>query len=216
MRVGLVVQALERTPPVRSGAVERTVWYLAERLVELGHEVTLFASGDSVTSARLVPACDRALLHDLEFEGQQWWVATVQAAQVVRMQAEFDVITSHAGYALLSALPAIRVPVTSTWHGFMHRPVTRRILREYAPASLMATSDYQRRATADLGLNWLAMVHNGVATSDVAYHATGERSLVFLARMARDKRPDLAIRVALAAGLPIRLAGKVLDQDYFD
>lgn len=147
MRVGLVVQELERTPPLRSGAVERTVWYLAERLVSLGHQVTLFASGDSVTSARLVPSVERALLHDPEYAGQVWWPQAIQAAQVIGMQAEFDLINSHAGYSFMSALHALRIPVVTTWHGFMHRPITRKVLSHYSWTPLMATSDYQRTAS---------------------------------------------------------------------
>jgi glycosyltransferase involved in cell wall biosynthesis len=216
VRVGIVVQPLERTPPIRSGAVERTVWYLAESLVSLGHQVTLFASGDSQTTARLVPAVERSILHDLDYAGQEWWPQTIQAAQVVRMQSEFDVINSHAGYSLLSAVHALRVPFVTSWHGFMHRPITRAILSNYSYAPLIATSDYQRKASEDLSLNWIAMVHNGIAESDLSYGRSGQDYLLFMARLVPDKRPDVAIRVALAAGMPLKLAGKIFDATYFD
>lgn len=216
MRVGLVVQLLERTPPVRYGAVERIAAYLADGLVARGHDVTLFASGDSITTARLVAATDRSLLHDPEYVGELWWPHAIQHGQVVAMQETLDVINSHAGYSFLPLLHALRVPVVSTWHGRVDRPISRTILRAYAFAPLVALSDYQRTSTSDLGLTWLSTIYNGVPPSELEYGDRVGEYLVFLGRIAPDKHPEVAIEVASRAGLALRLIGRSTDRDYFD
>jgi glycosyltransferase involved in cell wall biosynthesis len=216
MRVGLVVQLLERTPPVRYGAVERIVAYLADGLVARGHDVTLFASGDSLTSARLVAATDRSLLHDPEYVGELWWPHAIQHGQVVAMQGTFDVINSHAGYSFLPLLHALRVPVVSTWHGRVDRPISRAILRTYSFAPLIALSNYQRTSTEDLGLTWLSTIYNGVPTSELEYCDRVGEYLLFLGRIAPDKHPEVAIEVASRAGQSLRLVGRSTDRDYFD
>ena len=218
MRIGLVVQPLERTPPIGYGSVERTVAHLAEELVALGHDVTLFASGDSRTSARLVPAVERAVLHDLEYDGQRWWPSTIQVAQVFEMQDEFDVVNSHAWYAFLPALHALDVVTLTHWHGRTDRRITRDVLGRYAFAALVASSEHQRSETGDLGLNWVATVYSGIPAQKVEYSAESDDYLVFLGRITPVKRPDIAIRVAREARLRIKLIGNVLpeDQAYFE
>jgi glycosyltransferase involved in cell wall biosynthesis len=218
MRIALVVQPLERTPPIGYGSVERTVAHLAEELVARGHDVTLFASGDSRTSARLVPAVERAVLHDLEYDGQPWWPSTIQVAQVVEMQEEFDVVNSHAWYAFLPALPALDVVTLTHWHGRTDRAISRAVLSRYAFAALIASSEHQRRETRDLGLNWVATVYSGLPADKYDYADGGDDYLVFLGRIAPVKRPDVAIRAAREARLGIKLIGKVLPEDlaYFE
>jgi glycosyltransferase involved in cell wall biosynthesis len=216
MRIALVAQPLERVPPVRSGAVEMIISLLTEGLAARGHEVTLFASGDSVTKSRLVAAVPRAIEHDLDYEGQHWWPQSIQLGQVVDMQNEFEVINSHAGYWFLPALRALDVPAVTTWHGYVHRAITRSILKAHAYAPLIAVSEYQRDATSELSLNWLETIHNGVSEADVVFSDRVGTYLLFLGRVSQVKRPDVAIRVALSAGMPIRIAGPVEDRDYFD
>jgi glycosyltransferase involved in cell wall biosynthesis len=218
MRIALVVQPLERTPPTGYGSVERTVANLAEELVRRGHDVTLFASGDSRTPARLVPAVDRAVLHDLEYDGLPWWPNAIQIAQVVELQREFDVVNSHSWYGFLPALHALDVVALTHWHGRTDRSITRSVLSRYAFAPLVASSLHQRTETADLGLNWIATVYSGIPEEKVTYSDFGDDYLVFLGRIAPVKRPDMAIRVAREARLRIKLIGKVLPEDraYFD
>jgi glycosyltransferase involved in cell wall biosynthesis len=216
MRVALVAQPLERVPPVRSGAVEMIISLLTEGLAARGHEVTLFASGDSVTTSRLVAPVPRAIEHDLDYQGQHWWPQSIQLGQVVDMEREFEVINSHAGYWFLPALRALQVPVVTTWHGYVHRVITRSILKAHAHASLIAVSEYQRHATSDLSLNWLETIHHGIPEADVVFSDRIGTYLLFLGRVSPVKRPHLAIRVALAAGMPIRVAGPIEDLDYFE
>src|SRR5712692_6930804 len=132
MRIALVVQPLERTPPVGYGSVERTVANIVDELVARGHDVTLFASGDSRTSARLVAAVDRAILHDLEYDGLPWWPTAIQIAQAVEMQDEFDIVNSHSWYGFLPALHALDVVAITHWHGRTDRLITRSVLSRYA------------------------------------------------------------------------------------
>jgi glycosyltransferase involved in cell wall biosynthesis len=218
VRIALVVQPLERTPPIGYGSVERTVVHLTEEFIDRGHQVTLFASGDSATSARLVAPVERAVLHDLEYDGQPWWPGLIQISQVVALQGEFDVINSHAWYPFLPALHALEVLTITHWHGRTDRPISRRVLSEYAFAPLVASSDHQRRETQQLKLNWIATVQSGLPEEKYAYSADAEGYLVFLGRIAPVKRPDIAIQIAREVGLPIKLIGKVLpeDCDYFE
>jgi glycosyltransferase involved in cell wall biosynthesis len=218
VRIGLVVQPLERTPPVGYGSVERTVANLAEELVARGHEVTLFASGDSQTSARLVPAVGRAILHDLDYDGLAWWPNNIQIAQVVEMQEELDVVNSHSWYGFLPALHALDVVTVTHWHGRTDRAITRSVLHRYGFAPLVASSTHQRRETEDLGLNWIATVYSGIPSNKAPFSEEGDDYLVFLGRIAPVKRPDIAIRVAREARLGVKLIGKVLPEDraYFE
>lgn len=218
MRIGLVVQPLERTPPIGYGSVERTVGHLAEELVARGHDITLFASGDSQTSARLVPAVGRAILHDLDYDGLPWWPNNIQIAQVVEMQDEFDVVNSHSWYGFLPALHGLDVVAVTHWHGRTDRPITRSVLSRYRFAPLVASSTHQRRETEDLGLNWLATVYSGIPANKAPYSKESDDYLVFLGRIAPVKRPDIAIRAAREARLGVKVIGKVLPEDrtYFE
>jgi glycosyltransferase involved in cell wall biosynthesis len=216
MRIALVAQPVERVPPVRSGAIELIVSNLAEGLVGRGHDVTLFASGDSRTRANLVAPVERAIGHDLEYEGQDWWPQSIMIAQVLERQREFDIINSHAGYWFLPALHALTTPAVLTFHGYVHRKITGDILAYHRTTPMIAVSNYQRVATATLQLNWVDTIYNGVHASDLAYSDQTGDYLLFLGRVVPVKRPDVAIRVALAAGIRIVVAGSVLDADYFD
>ncbi len=215
MRIGLVVQPMERVPPLRSGAVEFIASSLVEGLVREGHDVTLFASGDSITSARLVSPVPKAVEHDRDYSGQTWWPQSILISQVLALQDEFDVIHSHAGYWFLPALHALRTPALMTWHGYVHRPITRRILSEFRRTPMIAPSDYQRRATSDLALNWIATIPHGIPYADLPFSDSASEYLLFLGRINPVKRPDLAIRIARSSGLPIRLAGPVNNLEYF-
>lgn len=216
MRIAVVAQPVERVPPVRSGAVELIVSHLVEGLVDRGHDITLFASGDSHTRARLVAPVERAIQHDLEYEGQDWWPQSLMIAQVLERQDQFDIINSHAGYWFLPALHALTTPAVLTFHGYVHRKISGDILACHRTTPLIAVSNYQRMATANLQLNWADTIANGVHASDLTYSDRIGDYLLFLGRVVPVKRPDVAIRVALAAGIRIVVAGPVLDVDYFD
>lgn len=217
MRIGLVVQPLERTPPYRYGAVERIVGYLADELVERGHDVTLFASGDSDTRARLIGCANRALLHDADYVGERWWVNNIQIAQVIERQRDFDVINSHAGYAFLPATHALSTPVVTTWHGRMHLPVTHDMLSYYRHTQFISICRHQQRE-APAGTPWIANVPNGIPDTAIPYRAVKKDYLLFLGRITPAKHPDLAVRAAARAGIPLRLAGRIApsDRDYFE
>lgn len=218
LRIGVVAPIVERVPPRRYGGTERIVHLLTEALVSRGHQVTLFASGDSLTSARLVPAVEHAIWHDPEFRGEAGWPMVAQLGRLAAMQHEFDIIHNHADYMFFPLLAGLEVASLTTLHGRLDQPAYRQMLSQYPFAPLVSISDAQREHSEDLNLNWMGTVHHGLDPSHFTF-SPGEGSyLLFLGRMSPEKGPDTAIRVALEAGLKIRLAAKVPeeDQDYFD
>jgi glycosyltransferase involved in cell wall biosynthesis len=213
MRVGVVAPLLERIPPLRYGGTERVVYNLVEGLVARGHEVTLFASGDSETSARLVPAVETAIWHDLGFTGDLAWATARQLGQVADRQDGFDIIHSHIDCSFFPLLFALQCPAVSTLHGRLDLPGYRATLEQYPFASLVSISNAQRRGAADLDLNWLATVHHGIRPETVSYAQRGGDYLAFVGRMSPEKGADVAIRVAQEVGLPIKLAARISDSE---
>jgi glycosyltransferase involved in cell wall biosynthesis len=217
MRVAQISPLAEPVPPDRYGGTERVVAYLADGLVRRGHQVTLFASGDSVTEARLVPATARALRLDPD--------ATDRLAPHIRelgmafdREDEFDVIHCHVDYLAFPAARLASTPSLHTLHGRLDLPHLVEVFREFTDLALVSISDAQREPLRALGLNWIGTVHHGIPVEEYPYSARPGRYLAFVARMSPEKRPDLAIAVARRAGVPIKLAAKVDDEerDYFE
>jgi glycosyltransferase involved in cell wall biosynthesis len=213
MRIALVAPLVERTPPLRYGGTERVVAALADGLLARGHEVTLFATGDSVSQARLVSAVDRAIWHDIDFRGEPGWPVARQLAQVQALQAEFDIIHSHVDYHFFPLLAGLSTMSISTLHARLDQPGYRDMLRCYPYAPLVSISDSQRVAVADLELDWLTTIHHGIRPSEFTYSAAHGNYLAFLGRMSPEKGPDVAIRVAEEVGIPLRMGAKVPEED---
>ncbi len=215
MRIAQVSPLYESVPPKFYGGTERIVHYLTEELVRQGHEVTLFASGDSRSSARLVSGCDRALR--LEKVADPFALHILMAEKVLQRSLEFDVIHSHVDYL---AFPVVRrrspVPVLTTLHGRLDLPEHIPLFREYAEMPLISISDSQREPIP--WANWYGTVHHGLPR-DLYRHrprAPG-RYLAFLGRICPEKGVEAAISIATRAGLPLRIAAKVdpADTVYF-
>lgn len=213
MRIALVAPLVERTPPLRYGGTERVVASLADGLVARGHEVTLFATGDSASQARLVSAIDRAIWHDLDFRGEPGWPVARQLAQVLALQDQFDIIHSHVDYHLFPLLAGLGTLAVTTLHARLDLPEYRAVLRCFPYAPLVSISDAQRTGVADLDLNWLGTIHHGIPPSEFTFSPDGGDYLAFLGRMSPEKGPEIAIRVAEEAGLKLRMAAKVPDGD---
>src|SRR5262245_19813508 len=215
MRIAQVAPLMERVPPQCYGGTERVVSYLTEELVRLGHEVTLFASGDSITDARLQAPCRRALrldpncsiplVHHLRMLGQVY-----QRAQ------EFDVIHCHTDYLGLPLTRFTSTPTIITLHGRLDLPDLGTIYSEYPELPLVSISDAQRLHLPQL--HWVATIHHGLPPDLYAFEPRPGSSLLFLGRISPEKRPDIAIRVACRAGVPLRIAAKVdaVDREYFE
>jgi len=213
MRIAQIAHLSESVPPRQYGGTERVVSYLAEELVELGHEVTLFASGDSVTSARLVPVCPHAVRGAQQTVRDAWVVQLLEG--VFKSAPEFDLIHSHVDFLAFPLIRRCPVPVLSTLHGRLDLPELETIYREFSELPLVSVSASQRSPCP--WANWQATIYHGLPSS--LYHFESEPTdyLAFLGRMSPEKSPETAIQVATSAGMPLRMAAKIdpVDRDYF-
>lgn len=219
MRIAQVAPLYESVPPRLYGGTERVVSWLADELVERGHEVTLFASGDSRTHARLVSAWPRALRLD-PAQPDPFALHTLELAQAFSRADDFDVVHCHVDYLAFPYGRLVSTPVVHTLHGRLDLRPLIHVLTELREVPLVSISDSQREPLTGLDLNWVATVHHGLPMRDVPAVTTASdgRYLVFLGRMSAEKRPDLAIAVAKRAGLPLIMAAKVdrPDREYFE
>jgi glycosyltransferase involved in cell wall biosynthesis len=205
MRIAQVVPLQVAVPPKAYGGTERVVYNLTEALVRLGHDVTLFASGDSHTSARLVPMIDQALCFNPDVDVTALHTAMLE--DIYRQAGRFDVIHSHLDYLTLPFVDRTRIPTVLTLHGRVDKPEWESVFRTYAHANYVSISNSQR--TGITNLNWLATVHHGIDVDSFKYYPKQGEYLAFVGRMSAEKRPDLAIEVAIRTGIPLKIAAKM-------
>jgi glycosyltransferase involved in cell wall biosynthesis len=187
---------------------------LTEELVRLGHEVTLFASGDSQTAAHLVPACRQALWRDESC--RETLPHHVRLMELVFEDvSRFDVIHFHCDYLHFPLLRRQPCPNVTTLHGRLHIPDLGPFFAEYAEAPLVSISNDQRRPIA--AANWQATVYHGLPCDLHHYRDQRGEYLAFLGRMSPEKRVDRAIEIARQAGMPLRIAAKIYpeEREYF-
>ena len=213
MRIAQIAPLYERVPPVHYGGTERVVSYLTEELVRLGHDVTLFASGDSQTTARLRGFRERALRSDRSCV-DPLAVHLHMLGEAYDQAGEFDVIHCHADYLCLPMARLVETPTVLTLHGRLDMPELAPLYRTFDDVPLVSISDAQRVPLPNA--NWVATVHHGLPRSS-ARESAQEEYLLFLGRISPEKCPDVAIRVARAAGARLRIAAKVdpVDDAYF-
>ncbi|MCK9923340.1 glycosyltransferase family 4 protein [Frankia sp. AgPm24] len=220
MRIAQIAPLWESVPPAKYGAVEALVADLSRCLVAAGHEVTVFASGDSLASGRLVAGHPRSLNADdsvIEPEA----IRLRQLADVLAQAAEFDVIHSHlhsnSGLAAALVLHPLRKRTVHTLHCYANADNTQ-LLNGLADNAYIAISDHQRASLPRL--NWRARIYHGLDVGSFPFRAEPDEPphVAFLGRLRPDKRPDLAIAAARDAGIPIRIAGRVkpADRSYFE
>ncbi len=216
MRIAQVAPLYERVPPKFYGGTERVVSYLTEELVRQGHEVTLFASGDSITAAKLRPVCERAL----RLEGKKVVDPLAHHIRMIEMVAqeaqEFDVIHYHIDYLHFPVTRRQSVPAVTTLHGRLDIPDIAPLYREFREMCLISISDSQRAPIP--WANWLATVHHGLPEDLYRPQEKPGQYLAFLGRISPEKRVDRAIEIARRVGMPIKIAAKIdaVDQQYFD
>ncbi len=204
----------EAVPPKLYGGTERVVSFLTEELVRRGHEVTLFASGDSETSARLVPCVPRALR--LDPNSKDWISAHIlQLEEVVRRAGEFDFIHFHLDTLAFPFARRISTPHLSTLHGRLDLPELGPLYREFREHPVVSISNDQRKPLPFA--NWVGTVYHGLPGDLLRFRPGPGSYLAFLGRISPEKRPDRAIEIARRAGIPLKIAAKVdkADQDYF-
>jgi glycosyltransferase involved in cell wall biosynthesis len=197
------------------GGTERVVAYLTDELVRQGHEVTLFASGDSRTRARLVPVWPRALRLAGE-PGDFLMHHLLLVEAVARRAREFDLLHFHIAHIHESVARRLATPHVTTLHGRLDLPGIAAFYREVRDAPLISISDAQREPVPEG--NWVGTVHHGLPPDLLPFHATPDRYLAFLGRISPEKRVDRAIAIAKACGEPLRIAAKVdpADREYFE
>ena len=215
MRIAQVAPLAEAVPPKFYGGTERIVSYLTEELVALGHAVTLFASGDSVTAARLVPVVPRALRLDPAVRDTVS-PHILMLSRVLDHLHEFDVVHFHIDHFQLPAMRDRGVPFVSTFHGRLDLPELQPLLDAFPKVPFISISDSQRRPLR--GVTWGATIPHGLPFDLLPFSPEDSGYLAFLGRISPEKGPDAAIRIARAAGMPLRIAAKVdrADQAYFD
>jgi glycosyltransferase involved in cell wall biosynthesis len=215
MRIAQVAPLFEAVPPKLYGGTERIVSYLTEELVALGHDVTLFASGDSVTSARLEAVWPQAIR--LDSGVKDWIAAYARMIELVCRQADaFDVIHFHIDYFPFSLFSRQPTPHVTTLHGRLDLPEYAQIYNLFPHVPVVSISDAQRRPLPRLG--WVRTVQHGVPAPRLTLCDARREYLAFLGRISPDKGLDKAIRIAGRCGAKLKVAAKVdkADQDYFD
>lgn len=209
-RIAILAPVAWRTPPRAYGAWETVAGNVAEGLIARGfRNVTLFATKDSVTKARLIGFVERGYEED---KTQVPPVSTcLHISKALELADEFDLIHSHFDYLPLTYARFIKTPMLTTIHGFSE-PDILRVYREHKDTYYVSISDSDR----DPELPYVATVYNGIDLSNLTFHEQPGDKLVFLGRIHPDKGLHLAIEVAQKADMPLIVAGIVQDQAYFD
>ena len=215
MRIAQVAPLYESVPPRLYGGTERVVSWLTEKLVSLGHDVTLFASGDSVTTARLVPACKKALRLDSQcIDPVPHHVLMLE--DVFAHADDFDLIHFHIDYLHFSRTRRQRIPSVTTLHGRLDIPDLVPLYREFTDLPVVSISDAQRKPLP--WVNWVGTVHHGMPMKSLCLRRDPGQYLAFLGRVSPEKGLDSAIEIAIRSGMRLKIAAKVdrVDQKYFE
>ena len=216
MRIAQIAPLWERVPPPAYGGIELVVVFLSDELVRRVHEVTLFASGDSITLAELESVHPRALRLDPHVK-EYGIYEMLQLGLVYERADEFDIIHSHMGCAALPYANLVKTPTVHTLHGIF-TPDNEKMFKYAKKQPYISISDAQREAR--LGLNYVATAYNGIDVSSYKFHPqpSDPPYLAFLGRISPEKGTHLAIAIAKQAGWHLKMAGKVdvVDVEYYE
>jgi len=214
MRIAQIAPLMEAVPPKLYGGTERIVAYLTDELVAMGHEVTLFASGDSSTTANLEPGCERALRLDSTVRDS---VAPLLAMleKVAQRARDFDVVHLHCDYLGYPVLRRAGVPFLATLHGRLDLPELKSLYRVFSDVPVISISNSQRRPLPEAA--YFATVYHGLPERLLLLGSGSGGYLAFIGRLSPEKAPDRAIRIAARAGMQLKIAAKIdpVDRDYF-
>jgi len=215
MKIAQIAPLWERVPPFRYGGIELIVSLLTDELVRRGHQVTLLASGDSITKANLKFVHDQALRLDPNIKEPMLY-EQMMLFEVYQNAHHFDIIHSHIGCAALPYANFVKTPTVHTLHGIF-TPDNEKMFRRFAWQPYISISEAQREPR--LGLNYIHTVYNGIDTSIYPFQPTPTQPtyLAFVGRLSPEKGPLEAIKIARAIGLPLKMAGKidVVDRDFY-
>jgi len=215
MRIAQIAPLWERVPPPAYGGIELVVSRLTDELVRRGHEVTLFASGDSQTLARLQSVYPQAFRLNPAGNTDYYTYELLQLSQVYEQAAEFDIIHSHVGCTALPFAQSAKTPTLHTLHGAL-TPDSLKLFSHYAQQAYISISNAQHQPE----LNYLATVYNGLDIQDYPFWSRPQEPpyLAFLGRLSPEKGPHHAIAIAKETGWPLKMAGKVdkVDRAFFE
>jgi glycosyltransferase involved in cell wall biosynthesis len=214
MRIAQIAPLAESVPPKLYGGTERVIAWLIDELIDAGHDVSLFASGDSATRARLLSPWSRSLrMGRPRADPAVAYAALLE--EVVRHGPEFDIIHCHIDWIHLPVLSRLGVPFLTTVHGRLDWQGLPDLVRRFPEAPFVSISQSQRSPLPEA--RWLATVHHGLPVNSVRPSYLPGKYLAFLGRLSPDKGPEAAIRIARAAGKPLRIAAKLprAEQRYF-
>lgn len=206
MRIAQLAPLTESVPPKLYGGTERVVAWLVDKLVELGHDVTLFASGDSRTIGELHPVWPTALR--LGRKGADPSAANAMLLEAIARRAgDFDVIHSHVDWLPLPLLSRLGVPFVTTTHGRLDLPGLPHVVHQFSDASFVSISDHQRLPLPEA--RWIGTIQHGLPSELLQPSYEEGTYLAFLGRLTREKGPEDAIRIAHATRMPLRIAAKI-------
>ena len=215
MRIAQIAPLTEAVPPKLYGGTERVIAWLTEELVALGHDVTLFASGDSHTSARLEAIWPRALRLDTSVRDPMG-LHMAMLEQVRRQSDQFDVLHFHLDYYPFSLFSRQTTPFITTLHGRLDLPEHQPVFTTFSSMPVISISNSQRRPVPQAG--WVKTIYHGLPADLLTPKPVRPSYLAFLGRISPEKSVDRAIRIAERCGLPIKIAAKIdrADLDYFE
>ena len=215
MRIAQVSPLWESVPPKLYGGTERIVSYITEELVAMGHDVTLFASGDSETTAKLEAICPQALRLNTGIFNRDAPLI-MQQERALGVSGNFDIVHSHLDFLGFPVARRNAVPMVTTLHGRLDLPELEPVFREFIEMPLVSISASQRRPLP--WANWAGTIHHGLPRNLYNFHPKSEGYLAFLGRISPEKRPDQAIEIAKRAGIPLKMAAKVdpADRVYYE
>jgi len=209
MRIAEIAPAWESVPPKGYGGTERVVAYLTEELVKQGHEVTLFATADSETSARLVPIGEQGVRSDAKLtDATPLHIAA--CARVLDMADEFDILHFHLDYVHFPLSRYSPVPMVTTFHNCLNPPDFQPLFRQFRDCPVVSISLSHREPAPDL--NWVGNIYHGLPLDLYHLEKSPKDYLAFLGRICPEKGVDRAIRIANQTGLPLKIASKVDDK----
>jgi glycosyltransferase involved in cell wall biosynthesis len=215
VRIAQIAPLYESVPPQCYGGTERVVSYLTEALVDLGHDVTLFASGDSITSATLVPMRERSLRTDPDC-ADHMAPHMLMIDRVLRCAGDFDVLHWHVDYLHYAASRWVDRPRLTTLHGRLDLPELPAMYDAFPNEPVVSISDSQRAPLPRA--NWIDTVYHGLPPDLLRAGDGSGGYFAFVGRISPEKRVDRAIAIASALGVPLKIAAKIdkADQEYFD
>jgi len=215
MRIAQVSPLYESVPPKQYGGTERVVHYLTEELHNQGHDVTLFASGDSETSAKHIPVGKKASRLDPDsVDGLAGHFALIETVE--KHATEFDIIHSHIDYLYFPIIKRSKHSYITTLHGRLDLPELAYLYKEYPEIPLVSISDSQRNPLPSA--NWMGTVLHGLPLNLYKFNPHPKDYVAFVGRVSPEKRVDRAIELAIRCDIPVKIAAKVdkADEEYFE